>query len=300
MLDLLQAALEKEPCTLVICKQGLKGAVEKVLPPAAAVTHFYGNRGSNAYQDFKRVVVFGMPGMNPAAILRYAGAFFYEDDLSSDTEVQVRRYDGTDAGVKVLVYKEPLIQAVAETAREDEVLQSIHRIRPGLDADKEILLLTNLVIPELPVASLVSVSEVRGKRPQRRTRERLAHLVELAKFQVEALGFVSPSLTLWPLLRPDGHPDGNEDDEEEGYLREAGAWRECCAAERLSRPRLYALKDELREACRMQRFPARLKWPTGGAAVELWGRSNDCLASARRFFEGHPRWRSGEIEVIEQ
>jgi len=296
MLDLLQTALEKEPCALVICKQGLKGAVEKMLPPEAAITHFYGNRGSNAYQDYKRVVVFGMPGMNPAAILRYAGAFFYADDLTSDTEVQIRRYDGTDAGVKVLVYKEPLIQAVAETAREDEVLQSIHRIRPGLDPDKEILLLTNLVIPELPVADLVSVSDVRGRRRQRRTRDRLAHLVELAQFQVDALGFVSPALTLWPPVRP----AGNEDAEEEAYLREAGAWRECGATERLSRPRLYALKDELRQACKLQRFAVMLKWPTGGAAVELWGRSSDCLASARRFFEGHPRWRSGEIEVIEQ
>jgi len=280
MLEVLKHFLAEEPRTLVICKQGMKEAVSAILPPEAAVTHFYGNRGSNVFQDFKRAIVFGMPGMTPDTVLRYAGAFYYQENLSTDTEEQVRVYAGKQVGVKVLAYKEPLIQAIAETAREDEVLQSIHRIRPGLDRTKDIVVITNLVLTEMPVAELVSVDELLGKKTQARTDRNLEALVRLTQQQFRKLGFVSPARTLWPLVSG-GPPDP-----------EAGL--------QLPRSTFYSYKDRVREQCGLRRFEMLCLSPKGKSKVEVWGEDAVCLESARHHFGKHPSCQNEEFSFMEQ
>ena len=292
MLDLLRKVVVDEPETLVICKQALERHLKPVLPPEATTTHFYGHRGSNAFQDLKRVVIFGMPGMTPETIQRYAGALFYEDNLVTDSEFTVRRYANNDVGVQVLVYKEPLIQAIVETAREDEVLQAIHRIRPGLDADKDIYLFTNLVIPELPVRCLVSVDELKGRRSHSAKERRLSLLTGIAKEQLGQLGFVCPARTLWPVVGKDQVPAGTV-----AYLQKRGAWRDVPAADRISRTTLHGYKEPVREACGLQRFDVTSLSATNQTTVEVWGQSPECLATARRFFAAHPAHDTERIEV---
>ena len=294
MFELLRQVVTEEPCTLVICKQALERHLRPVLPPEAGITHFYGHRGSNAYQDFQRVVIFGMPGMTPETILRYAGALFWTDQLSTETEFVVRRYAGNDVGVQVLVYKEPLIQAIVETAREDEVLQAVHRIRPGLDADKDIFLFTNLVIPELPVTRLVSVNELKGTRSHSGRERRLKLLTELATTQLTHLGFICPARTLWPVVGKEASPPRTV-----AYLKDHRAWVEVRPNDRMGRTTLKDHKDAIREACGLERFELSAHFASGRSTVEVWGRDVSCLVAARRFFAGHPAHRSEVLEIVE-
>ena len=274
----------------MICKQGVKKAVSAVLPPEAAVTHFYGNRGSNVFQDFKRAIVFGMPGMTPETVLRYAAAFYHQDNLSTDTEEQIRVYAGKQVGVKVLVYKEPLIQAIAETAREDEVLQSIHRIRPGLDPGKDIVVITNLVLPELPVTDLVSVDDLLGRKQQERTDKKLETLTRLAMKQWKSLGFVSPARTLWPIVG-----NGPPDKEARNMLTEATGVVPGAASLRISRTTLHDYKQRVRVRCGLEAFTATCATPRGRSRVEIWGKDAGCVEKAGRFFMAHSIWREEQL-----
>ena len=293
LLEVLQIVVAEEPRSLVICKKALKDKIKPLLPPEATVSHFYGNRGSNAFQEFRRVVILGMPGMAPEAVLRYAGAFYYADDLSTDTEERVREYfrhgprshdTPRGVGVKVLVYKEPLIQAINETAREDEVLQSIHRIRPGLDASKDVVLITNLVIPELPVSDLVTVNDIRGRKTQDRVDAKREVLSRLTKLQLERLGFVSPARTLFPIVSGRSPPD----DATRAYLEACGVWEDAPDDVKMSRTRFFAYKREVRDAVSVKRFDVRLISAQGSSPLELWGRDASCVDAARSFFENHP------------
>ena len=293
MLDLLRKVVMEEPCTLVICKQALERHLKPVLPKAAGITHFYGHRGSNAFQDFQRVVIFGMPGMTPETIQRYAGALFWMDDLSTDADFVVRRYAGNDVGVQVLVYKEPLIQAIVETAREDEVLQAIHRIRPGLDADKDIYLFTNLVIPELPVRRLVSVDDLKGTRGHSAKERRLSLLTTLAREQFAKLDFVCPARTLWPLIGKDEQPR-----ETVAYLKKRGIWKQVPAADRMGRTTLHGYKDPVRQACQLERFELGAHSLSGRSTVEVWGLDAGCLEKAKHFFAEHPGHGSEHFEIM--
>jgi len=292
-LEILASAVAQEPRTLVVCKQGLEAAIRPLLPPDAGITHFYGNRGSNAFKDYRQVVIFGMPGMTPDTIRRFAGALFWEDNLCTDTELVVRRYRGHDVGVQVLVYQEPLIQAVAETAREDEVLQSIHRIRPGLDDCKQILLVTNLVVPDLPVTRLVSASDLRAPPQHSESAKRLAMLVHLAQAQFQALGFVCPARTLWLVA---GQVDPSP--EAVAYMQSHGAWHEVPPDQRVARTTLHQHKDEIREASGFTRFEVQCRSPRGRAASEIWGRDDSCLEAARRYFAGHPANGADVLEIV--
>jgi len=292
MLDLLRKVVTQEPESLVICKQALEKHLRPVLPKSSGITHFYGHRGSNAFKDFKRVVIFGMPGMAPETIQRTAGALFYQDDLVTDAEFVVRRYAGNDVGVQVLVYNEPLLQAIAETAREDEVLQAIHRIRPGLDPSKDIFLFTNLVIPELPVRHLVSVEEAKGGRKHSKKERRLAMLTKLTKQQVEQLGFVCPARTLWPLVCKEEPPD-----ETANYFRRHAIWKRASPALRMGRSTFYRHKEPVREACGLKPFEVQSLSETNKTTVEVWGRSDASLSVARSFFAEHPEYRSEQLDI---
>jgi hypothetical protein len=294
MLELVRKTAEEEPRTLVICKQALERHLRLLLPADAGIAHFYGHRGSNAYQDFQRVVIFGMPGMTPETILRYSGALFWTEQLSTETEFVVRRYAGNDVGVQVLVYKEPLIQAVVETAREDEVLQAVHRIRPGLNGDKDIFLFTNLVVPELPVSRLVSVNELKGDRRHAGRERRLALLTKLATQQFERLGFVCPARTLWPVVGKEAVPS-----ETAVYLTGHGVWIQAPPGDRLGRSAFYDQAPAVREACGLGRFELTARFASGRSSVEVWGRDAGCLAAACRFFADHPAHRSEILEIRE-
>lgn len=163
MLEVLKRLIEKEKNSLIICKQNMKPFVRKLqLVPDNMVTHFYGNRGSNEFESAKQVIIFGAPGYPENLIRNYAAAFFHTEDLISTTEMEIKRYHKTNKGIKVVTYRDPHLQAILEISREDEIYQSLSRIRPILDKSKKIIIVSNIVIPELPVSKLLSINDVVG------------------------------------------------------------------------------------------------------------------------------------------
>ena len=165
MLEVLNKLVKHEPDSLIICKQSMQQHVLDLgLVSQNRVTHFYGNRGSNEYEKAKQVIVFGAPGFPENLIYKYAAAFFHTENLVTTTDMQIKRYHGTDKGIKVVSYEDPRLQAILEISREDEIYQSLNRIRPLLDRSKRIVILSNIVIPELPVSRLLSINDIVGSR----------------------------------------------------------------------------------------------------------------------------------------
>ena len=163
MLEVLNKLVEKEKNSLIICKQNMKQFVRKLnIVPDNMVTHFYGNRGSNEFESAKQVIIFGAPGYPENLIRKYAAAFFYTENLSASTNMEIKQYHNTTKGIKVMTYKDPHLQAILEISREDEIYQSLSRIRPILDKSKRIVIVSNIVIPELPVSKLLSINDVVG------------------------------------------------------------------------------------------------------------------------------------------
>ncbi len=163
MLEVLNKLVEKEKNSLIICKQNMKQFVRKLnIVPDNMVTHFYGNRGSNEFESAKQVIIFGAPGYPENLIRKYAAAFFYTENLSASTNMEIKQYHNTTKGINVVTYKDPHLQAILEISREDEIYQSLSRIRPILDKSKRIVIVSNIVIPELPVSKLLSINDVVG------------------------------------------------------------------------------------------------------------------------------------------
>ncbi len=163
MLEVLRKLIEKERNSLIICKQNMEKFIKQLeLVPNDMVTHFYGNRGSNEFESAKQVIIFGAPGYPENLIRKYAAAFFHTENLIATTEMEIKRYHNTNKGIKVVTYKDPHLQAILEISREDEIYQSLSRIRPILDKSKRIVIVSNIVIPELPVSKLLSINDVVG------------------------------------------------------------------------------------------------------------------------------------------
>ena len=163
MLEVLRKLVKKERNSLIICKQNMEKFIKQLeLVPDNMVTHFYGNRGSNEFESAKQVIIFGAPGYPEILIRKYAAAFFHTENLSATTNMEIKQYHNTTKGIKVVTYKDPHLQAILEISREDEIYQSLSRIRPILDKTKKIIIVSNIVIPELPVSKLLSINDVVG------------------------------------------------------------------------------------------------------------------------------------------
>ena len=163
MLEVLRKLVKKERNSLIICKQNMEKFIKQLeLVPDEMVTHFYGNRGSNEFESAKQVIIFGAPGYPEILIRKYAAAFFHTENLSATTNMEIKQYHNTTKGIKVVTYKDPHLQAILEISREDEIYQSLSRIRPILDKTKKIIIVSNIVIPELPVSKLLSINDVVG------------------------------------------------------------------------------------------------------------------------------------------
>jgi len=148
---------------LIICKKRFEKRIRKMgLPKETQITHFYGTRGSNEFQSAKQVVIFGAPGWNKDTLFAYAAALYPGEKLSSKQWFPLRQYYGTDKAIRVREYVDPRIQMLYEMSIIDEIIQSLNRIRPLIFGDKMIYLMTNVVIPGLPISQLMSLSELRN------------------------------------------------------------------------------------------------------------------------------------------
>jgi len=170
------------------------------LVPDEMVTHFYGNRGSNEFESAKQVIIFGAPGYPEILIRKYAAAFFHTENLSATTNMEIKQYHNTTKGIKVVTYKDPHLQAILEISREDEIYQSLSRIRPILDKTKKIIIVSNIVIPELPVSKLLSINDVVGYSFTKKNNLRF-RLEKVIKKHIEIKKYFIPSWDVYPLFK---------------------------------------------------------------------------------------------------
>ncbi|MCH8295176.1 DUF3854 domain-containing protein [Candidatus Poribacteria bacterium] len=146
----------------------LRGLQDKgELPRSVAVEHYGNLEGSNEYQDRRTVILLGTPQINPADLEELAHALFANDDepISMDTLEVFKAYDYVDCdgnGYETLVkcFVDDRVQLLARTFREDEIMQAAHRIRPLLTGGKQIVLLTDLPINDLPPTRLTTLDDL--------------------------------------------------------------------------------------------------------------------------------------------
>jgi len=176
MLEGLKELLKKEPATLIVCKERFEKRIRKMgLPKEAQITHFYGSRGSNDYQSAKQVVIFGAPGWNKETLFAYAAALYPGEELSSKQWFPLRQYHGTNKAIRMREYVDPRVQMLYEMSVIDEIIQALNRIRPLIFGDKMIYLMTNVVIPGLPISQFMSLNELRNTS---RGKTQISQLVE--------------------------------------------------------------------------------------------------------------------------
>ncbi len=106
--------------------------------PAERVLHFGNQRGSNALRDADLLLVIGTPSMSPDDAYSMACAAYRGAGVppSARQVLAPRRYGGWRDGrgqgreVEVLTFADQRVAEVFETARRDELLQAIYRLRP--------------------------------------------------------------------------------------------------------------------------------------------------------------------------
>jgi hypothetical protein len=114
---------------------------------------------------YKQVILFGAPGFDKETVLMYASCLYYDRNLRTDTGLVKRTYTGTDKAVNIFCFLEPLIQNILEVSREDEAYQSCNRGRLMLYPDIRLVLLTNIVLEQIPVTRLISLDDLVDRQP---------------------------------------------------------------------------------------------------------------------------------------
>ena len=137
-------------------------------PMRVAVEHFGNIEGKNDYEGKKTAILLGTPTPNPQDIMELANAIWIDDALLDTESIKTdnwRAYQYVDAqgngyAVEVREYKDPRLNIILHTYREQELVQAAHRIRPALYPGKRIFLLTNLPLDSLPPTRLTTVKEL--------------------------------------------------------------------------------------------------------------------------------------------
>jgi hypothetical protein len=182
----------------------LKADVIAVGIPASHVLTYGSARGSNALADVERLSIIGRP-TPPTAELVYLAQIIHhhEDPVSAQIELRSAPYGGQTFAIDVMDFVDPRVSALLHAAREDELLQVIHRARitnlvaqhqlamDGHEDDRErrqveLVLHTSHPVPGLRVDSLRlgSLGTTVNQEREQDARERIAR----ARAQLEAAG----------------------------------------------------------------------------------------------------------------
>lgn len=127
--------------------------------------HFYGNRGTNAFENCDVLVVAGTPQPPLFQIERLAKSIWRKRMRPFDPTwyAQPRRFMYEDNGqgyaYPVSMYADPELNAILWQYREAEIIQAAHRLRI-LRYDKPVYLLTNIPIDELPPFKLLTIRDL--------------------------------------------------------------------------------------------------------------------------------------------
>jgi hypothetical protein len=140
----------REHSTLVISKEIYKDPIASQLSsisPSAKVAHFFGIRGSNEFQNFNQVIIFGTPQLSEDELKKYAGMLHYDEPRAVDTSIdyQYRPYlvlaqNARAPAQRIRTCRDPILQAIFERSREDEIIQAVNRIRIVHDFRKRVVI----------------------------------------------------------------------------------------------------------------------------------------------------------------
>lgn len=131
-------------------------------------THFYGSRGTNAFEETDVFVVAGTPMPPIFQIEKIAKCLWPERMTPFDTAfvLQDRPYnyvDPDDGGgwqYPVSVFADRALNIILWQSREAEIIQIAHRSRMLLRPEAKVYLLTNIPIDELPPTRLLSIADL--------------------------------------------------------------------------------------------------------------------------------------------
>ena len=137
------------------------------LSRAMGIEHYGNIEGSNEHEHRKTVILLGTPQVSPDELEEMAHALFQNDGapISMETSQRWERYNYQDSNghgyeVKARRYVDERVELLSRLFKEDEIVQAAHRVRPLLHKGKQIYLLTNLPLDELPPTRLVTIKEL--------------------------------------------------------------------------------------------------------------------------------------------
>jgi len=292
MLDALKYFLTLQPRTLVIAKKSLEPIIRPLLPPGAAFTWYYGNRGSNEFIGFKQVIAFGSPGFDMETVLMYASCLYYDRNLSTDTCIEPRTYTGTDKAINVFRFREPLVQNILEVSREDETYQSLNRPRLFLDPSIQVILMTNIVLKQLEVTELISLEDVSERHESTKVKERRDIIRTLIERQLDSIGFVSIARTIRPFLES-GHGPPRAIAR---YFADRQAVIPVPNAAHMDRRTIERHAKEVIDGMSLVMCRAFYRTPRSNSYFDIHGKNTDCADSARRFFSRFPGFENAEFD----
>ncbi|MEK6570487.1 MAG: hypothetical protein AABZ61_03895, partial [Bacteroidota bacterium] len=134
------------------------------LSKQVAIEHYGNIEGSNEHEQRKTAILLGTPQVSPDELEEMAHALFLwdEEPISMETEERWERYPYRDClghgyEVKVRRYVDERVELLSRLFKEDELVQAAHRVRPLLHEGRQIYLLSNLPLVELPPTRLVTL-----------------------------------------------------------------------------------------------------------------------------------------------
>lgn len=137
------------------------------LSRAVGIEHYGNIEGSNEHEHRRTVILLGTPQVSPDELEEMAHALFQNDEtpISMETEQQWEGYNYRDCNgkgyeVKTRRYLDERVELLSRLFKEDEIVQAAHRVRPLLHQGREVYLLTNQPIEELPPTRLTTIDEL--------------------------------------------------------------------------------------------------------------------------------------------
>ncbi len=269
----------QEPYTLVVCKEIYKDRIAAELAsisPHAKAAHFYGIRGSNEFQDLNQTIIFGTPQLREDALKKYASMLHYDEPRAVDTSVeyQYRPYLALANNCRALaqrvrVFRDPLLQAIFERSREDEIIQAVNRIRIVHDFKKRVIILSNIPLPGLPITELVEIQDLTGEFFAHKT------IKQACQYFLNRFGFVQRlNFVDWNLST-----EYNPSAKLIAFFKKHSIW--FVASQRYNKRTITRHFRPIIQEMNLQCFQLNFKSECEHGFLEIWGADKGCLQRSR-------------------